>query len=263
MTSYPEPSNRIGADYADIWARTGYQLIASFLTSLAKSPVAGAVYRGQADASWSLMPSASRGRAAGIDDAGRLQGWKDAAARLANPRPTNNFEWLALAQHHGIATTLLDWTYNPLVALFFACGEPNSATGCVWQVGSSAFRQFDKPETIDVFKQDRDLPGLINASNMNARSIAQDSAMSIHPVGAPFTPSSDSGRAIFNIGSQEKYAIRHALRAFGMTEDRLFVDLAVIVKNYRAHLGIAEIMRIGAAAQKQSAAVAGDPTRAS
>ena len=257
-----EPSNRIGADYADLWAGTGYRLIASFLVSLATSSVGGAVYRGQADEAWSLTPSASRGRTVGIDDAGRLQGWKNAAARLANPRPTNNFEWLALAQHHGIATTLLDWTYNPLVALFFACGEPHNSIGCVWQVGSSAFRRFDKPETIDVFKQDRDLPGLINASNMNARSIAQDSAMSIHPVGAPFIPQSESGRVIFKVGGQDKSAIRHALRAFGMTEDRLFVDLAVIVKNYRAHLGIEEIMRLGAAAQRAATTASSSPSPA-
>lgn len=254
-----DQANQIGADRADPWGRTGYELIASFLAALAASPVAGAVYRGQADATWPLTPSAMRGRAVGIDSPYRLQGWKEAAARLASPRPTNNFEWLALAQHHGIATTLLDWTYNPLVALFFATGEPNNVTGSVWQVGASAFRRFDKPETIDVFKQDRDLPGLINASNMNARSIAQDSAMSIHPVGSSFRPDNDSGRALFYIGGTEKYAVRHALRSFGMTEDRLFVDLAVIVKNYRAHLAIDEIMRLGQAAQHASGSVSHEP----
>lgn len=49
--------------------------------------------------------------------------------------------WLEIAQHFGVPTRLLDFTENPLVALYFACVDCPEVDGAVWIINEPVYNK--------------------------------------------------------------------------------------------------------------------------
>ena len=95
-----------------------------------------AIYRGQRR-EHSLLPKLARLKSPlPLLDAERamFDDFKGLSVPLLDKQPESDWDWLALMQHHGLATRLLDWSVNPLVALWFAVNKPPVAgqSGVLW-----------------------------------------------------------------------------------------------------------------------------------
>lgn len=83
------------------------------------------VFRGHGDRTWKLRPKIGRSDVLGVewDPSAEVGLFEEFCRRARQFDPGVGFstwDWLALAQHYGLPTRLLDWTQNPLVAAYFA-----------------------------------------------------------------------------------------------------------------------------------------------
>jgi hypothetical protein len=102
------------------------------------------VYRGVPSKDFDLKPSVGRltpsalgGMALADFESESLNRFKLRSNALIKNTPGNDWEWLALAQHHGLPTRLLDWSNSPLIAAYFATEPKLNAIGSIEPIGIS------------------------------------------------------------------------------------------------------------------------------
>ncbi|MDO8266027.1 MAG: FRG domain-containing protein, partial [Candidatus Saccharibacteria bacterium] len=109
-------------------------------------------FRGVPDSSYELIPSLGRIPQL-IDDEIMLTSYelriidefKRRVSPLLNYSPKSEWEWLFISQHYGMPTRLLDWTSNPLVALYFAVSEQPDKNFAIYQ-GYFGQRLYQSPD---------------------------------------------------------------------------------------------------------------------
>ena len=221
--------------------RIGLRFISDYMAALAEAQVITRAFRGHANAHWNLIPAAWRQGEAGLDSETEFKIWKRMARRFVQQQPLSDVEFLVLAQHYGIPTSLLDWTTNPLVALYFAClpvqdgrGNEIVSDGAVIQFNTTKFYTISKPETVSLYKEARPRPILLDTAFMNARTLAQDSLMTLHCKGEKPI----SATHILSVPHNIKTQVRIALQLFGVSETRIFPDLTVAAQAFKEGLKI-------------------------
>ena len=90
------------------------------------------IFRGHSSEKYKLLPSIGRKDFSEQKEKRVFLDFKRQYYAYTQERPETDMNLLFLAQHYGLPTRLLDWTYNPIIALYFACNSNDNKDGIIY-----------------------------------------------------------------------------------------------------------------------------------
>lgn len=215
-------------------------------------------YRGEDNSSLTLVPSIQRSEK-------RLQMERflsndfyiRAKQTLEAPPDRNNYAyWIALMQHYGLPTRILDWSRSPLVAVFFAT-ETYAVTdtdACVWVLVPDALNEEEgfgrciypidadtaQEMLLPAFKHLHHNPVLEDkilacaSTDKNLRMYSQQSCFTVHNSLRKLEDICDEHMLYkIIIPKDKKQYFIESLRVLGITEGFIYPDLEHICRDLR------------------------------